>query len=118
MEADLRAIEANDIPDWPNWSAADASNALQWFTLTIGPPGDVGADLFQVVVATPTAIRQRREKGRFVGLVVDRFEPKLVETAIREFVASCKALTWSGVLDLLRTRMQWEYEGLHSASDS
>jgi Immunity protein 8 len=93
MEADLRAIEANDIPDWPNWSAVDASNELQWFTLTIGLPGDAGSDLFQVVVATPIGIRQRREKGKFVGLVVDRFEPTVVETAIRDFVASCKALT-------------------------
>src|SRR4051794_11871637 len=117
MEAELRAIEANDIPGWPDWSPADALNELHWFTLTIGRPGDLGADLFQVVVATPTGIRQRQEKGRFVGLVVDRFEPKLVETAIRDFVASCKALTWSGVVDSLRTRMRWEYEGLHPESE-
>ncbi len=118
MEGELRAIEANDIPNWPNWSPADASNELQWFTLTIGPPGDVGADLFQVAVATRMGVRQRRKKGKFIGLVVDRFEPKLVEAAIGDFVASCKAPTWAGVVDLLRMRMRWEYEGMQPDSEN
>ncbi len=111
MQAEVRRIEANDIRDWPDWSPAGPSDELQRFTVSIGPLGDPGADLFQVAVATPLGLRQRRVKGKFVGLVVDRFEPQLVEQAIREFVASSKALTWQGIVDMLRVRMHWEYEG-------
>jgi hypothetical protein len=112
MQADVRRIEANDIPDWPNLSPADVTCELRWFTVTIGSTGDPGADLFQVAVATPLGVKQRRTKDKFVGLVIDRFEPLLVERAIREFVASTQALKWEGIVDLLRTKMRWEYEGL------
>jgi hypothetical protein len=90
MQVEVRGIEANDIADWPHWSPAGASCELQWFTVTIGPPGEPGADLFQVAVATPLGLKDRRTKGKFVGLVVDRFDPPLVEQAIREFVARRK----------------------------
>ncbi len=111
MQAEVRGIEANDIANWPNWSPADVSCELQWFTVTIGPPGEHGADLFQIAVATPLGLKGRWTKGKFVGLVVDRFDPPLVEQAIREFVAHNQALTWKGVIDLLRAKMRWEYEG-------
>jgi hypothetical protein len=45
------------------------------------------------------------------GVVVDQFDPQLVERAIREFVTSCEVPTWQGVVDLLRVRMHWESEG-------
>jgi hypothetical protein len=115
MQGDVRGIEANDIPDWPHWSPPDALRELQWFTITIGPPGDPGADLFQVAVATPLGMKERRIKGKFVGLVVDRFEPSMVEKAIREFVANSQALTWQGIVEILRAKMRWEYEGLRKA---
>src|SRR6266851_4733572 len=78
---------------------------------SIGAPGETGVDLFQVAVATALGLRDRGRKGKFVGLVVDRFEPRIVEDAIREFVAISKAPTWQGVVDLLRARMRWEYDG-------
>jgi hypothetical protein len=112
MQAEVRGIEANDIADWPHWPPADVSCELEWFTVTIGPPGESGADLFQVAVATPRGLKDRRTKGKFVGLVVNRFDPPLVEQAIREFVACSHALTWQGVVDLLRAKMRWEFEGL------
>jgi len=111
MQAEVRAIEANDLPGWPRWSPAGPADEFQWFTVTIGPPGESGADTFQVPVATPIGLRERRRKGQFVGLVVDRFEPEAVERAIREFVAGCRAPSWEGVVELLRARMHWEYEG-------
>jgi hypothetical protein len=111
MRPELHGIEANDIPDWPDWSPAAADDELQSFTLAIGWPGGTGADNFQVAVASPAALRIRSHKGKFVGLEVDRFEPELVERAIQEFVASCDALTWEGAVELLQTRMRWEYDG-------
>lgn len=111
MRAELRGIQANDIADWRDWSPSEPGDEFQWFTVAIGSPGGVGADNFQVAVASPTALRMRSREGKFVGLVVERFQPALVERAIREFVKSCEASTWESIVDLLRTRMGWEFEG-------
>ena len=113
MYAEIRNIEANDIPSWPDWSPPDPLCELQWFTVSIGPHGDPGCDYFQVAVATPFGLKERRQKGKFAGLMVERFEPKLVEAAIFDFVDQARAPTWQGIVELLRKRMLWEYEGLH-----
>jgi hypothetical protein len=110
MRAEVRGIEANDLRQWPRWSASKPSEENQWFTVSIGLPGTIGTDLFQVAVATPAGLRERQDKGRFVGLVIDRFEPHLVQEAIRAFVSASEALTWEGVVERLRLRMRWEYE--------
>ena len=112
MRAELRGIEASDIPTWPEWTSPDPAEELQWFTLTIGPPGDPGSNYFQVAVATPAGIKKRRDKKRpFVGLVVDRFDPPAVEQTIRDFVASAEGLTWDAIVKHLRRKLLWEYEG-------
>lgn len=111
MQAEVRGIEANDLPDWPRWSPSGPADEFQWFTVAVGPPGEPGADMFQVPVATPLGLRERRRKGKFVGLVVDRLEPEAVERAISDFVAGSRAPTWQGVVEQLRSRMVWEYEG-------
>jgi hypothetical protein len=110
MRAAVRGIEANDIPEWPLWSPSSPSEECQWFTVSVGSAGTPGADLFQVAVATPAGLQERRDKRRFVGLVVDRFELRLVAEAIRAFVAASEALSWEGVVEQLRARMRWEYE--------
>ena len=79
--------------------------------MTVGLVGSPGADNFQVAVATPLGLRERRRKDKFIGLVVERFEPEQVESAIRGFVTGCQAPTWAGVVELLRASMLWEYDG-------
>ncbi len=111
IRAKLRAIEANDIRDWPSWSPSGPADEVQWFTVSVGSLGGRGADLFQVAVATPMGLHERRDKRRFVGLVIERLEPPMVEGAIRAFVEDCEAPDWDGVVARLRQRMQWEYEG-------
>jgi hypothetical protein len=111
MHAEVRQIRANDVPDWPRWSPSGSEAEFQWFTLAIGPEGDARSDSFQVAVATWRGLRERRHKDKFVGLVVDRFEPEVVEQAIREFVAARQSPTWEGIVDLLRSKLLWEYDG-------
>src|ERR1043166_9742146 len=100
MQGVVHWIQANDIPEWPKWSSPEPWCEAQWFSVTIGPPGDPGTNYFQVEVATPLGINERRDKKKFIGLVVDYFEPELVERAIRDFVANSQALTWQGIIDL------------------
>lgn len=109
MRAEVRWIEANDIREWPHWSPSKPAEEYQRFTVSIGIPDNLGADTFQVAVATLAGRRERQGKCRFVGLLVERFDPHLVEQAIREFVADSEALTWEGVVQQLQVRMRWEY---------
>jgi hypothetical protein len=113
MLAEVRAIIPNDIPlrDWPSWTPADPSEEFRWFTVDIGPAGDPGADSFQVAVASPRGLRRSGAVGKDRALVVRQFVPEEVERAIREFVSVCEAYTWADIVNLLRTRMDWEYEG-------
>src|SRR5262249_31346000 len=97
MRAEVRSIEANDIPAWPNWQPSGTPEEHQWFTVSVGPVGDPGADYFQVAVATARWLWAHSRPGRFVGLVVDRFDPSLVEQAIREFVVKVEAPTWQDI---------------------
>jgi len=109
MQAEVRGIEANDIRDWPNWVPVDASAELQWFTVSIGADGTEGSDLFQVAVATRRGINARRQKTKFIGLIVDAFTPAQIEQAIRDHVATIRATTWEEIARGLGPTMQWEY---------
>ncbi len=109
MHAHVRRIEANDIPGWPNWAPKGAVQERQWFTVSIGPEGSEGTDLFQVAVATSRGLKARRRKAKFVGLIVGDFAPAQIEQAIRDHVASVRATTWEGIVHGLSPVMRWEY---------
>ena len=111
MRATVRGIQANDLPDWPNWSPVSPADEFQWFTVAVGPVGGPGADNFQVAVATSRGLRERRRDVKFIGLVVHRFEPEVVEQAIRGFVEGLQAPTWEGVVEWLQRHMLWEFAG-------
>ena len=57
-ESKLRSIEPNDYLDWETFARKPRPglwNDCGWFTLSIGPEGEPGTDLFQVHVSTPNA---------------------------------------------------------------
>jgi Immunity protein 8 len=121
MRAELRAIEPNDYPGWDAFVAADRPTPWDdfgWFTLSIAPEGDPGADNFQMLVATPAAISLAKgNSGAFRGLVVNTFEPAVIAQTLRDHIASLQALTWQDLVDQFRRTMFWEYEGMGPASD-
>ncbi len=109
MRAEVKAIHANDIATWPVWEAVHPSNELQWFTVQIGPVGTSSADLFQVVVATPQGLKERRRDTPFVGIVVSTFVPAVIEQAICDTVAKVEADAWQDIVAQLQLTMRWEY---------
>jgi hypothetical protein len=121
MRAELRAIEPNDYPGWDAFVAANRPTPWDdfgWFTLSIAPEGDAGADYFQVLIATPAAVsRAKGKSGAFRGLVVNTFEPAVVAQTLRDQISSLQALTWQDLVDQLRRTMLWEYEGMGPARD-
>jgi Immunity protein 8 len=111
MRAEVRDIEANDLPGWPTCQATDPGEGLAWFTVSVGAVGTPGSDLFQVAVGTPGGVAGRRDRDSFVGLVVDRFDPQAIERAIRDFVGSAEGPTWEAIAVRLGRVMRWEYAG-------
>ena len=109
MQAEVKTISANDIPEWPNWRPSDSSDEFQWLSVTIGPVGTVEADLFQVAVASYRGLKARWHKTKFVGLMVDVFDPQDIEKTIEEFVTSIEAPTWEAVAEQLQPTMRWEF---------
>ena len=116
MRAHLRFIESNDTLDWQTFASQESPDPWDdfgWFTTGIGPEGAEGTDLFQVVVTTPAAKHKTLDEDQtFRGIVVDAFEPKTIEEAIRRFVASVAGSDWPHCVRQLQTAMRWEYEGM------
>src|SRR4051812_19414083 len=113
MRGEVRSIEANDLREWPHWRPTNVADESQWFTVTVGSPGNEGADLFQVCVASVAWLRDVR-RGSFVGLSVDRFDPESVVQAVQDHVTSVEAPTWQQFAQALAPQMKWEYAGMTS----
>ena len=111
MKAEVKLILSNDTTDEASWRASDPANHSHWFSVDIGPVGEDSCDIFQVCVATPLAIRDRRiKRPPFKGLVLDRFAMNSAKRLIRNHVASKSAPTWEGLVEQLRETMSWEYD--------
>ncbi|MFO0826309.1 MAG: Imm8 family immunity protein [Gemmataceae bacterium] len=109
-------MESNDYPGWEAFLASDVPepwNHFGWFSLGIGPEGALGTDLFQVCVSTPAAVGRACQAGKpFRGLVVDSFDPNLIQPLLTELVSSTVGNTWEEIVDQLNETMVWEYEGM------
>lgn len=116
MKAQLHDIAPNDHVNWASFAAhpsADPWDDYGWFSLTIGPHDDPGTNYFQVLVATPAAAGRARGKDRFFrGILVETFEPAVIEQTLRTYVESLRACHWQELVDQLRKVMCWEYEGM------
>ena len=119
MRAELRDVSPNDYPGWEAFASSERPEPWDdfgWFELSIGPEGDKGCDLFQVLVTTPAAVSRakldcKRHHKEFRCLLVETFEPDVIAKALRDHVSGLTALTWDGLVKQLRRSMYWEYEG-------
>ena len=115
MRGELRDISPNDFPDWQCFASVERPEPWDdfgWFSLNIGPEGDPGTEIFQVLVATPAAVsRAKGNRGRFQGIIVESFEPEIIVNTLHEFVSSVTGNNWSEIVDQFRRAMFWENEG-------
>ena len=73
--------------------------------------GEEGTTLFQIVVSTRAAVSRALgddKHRRF--LIVDSFEPHLLEKALKDHISSQEGHTWDEIVGRLRRNMYWEYE--------
>jgi hypothetical protein len=109
MHAVVKSLCPNDILTWPDWQPAEERDEYQWFTVDIGVPDSAGADQFQVLVASYRGLRARHPRQKFVGLMVDVFEPQVIEDTIRSFVSSIEGASWGTIAAQLQHTMRWEF---------
>jgi hypothetical protein len=118
LRPELRYISPNDYHNWEAFCTAEHAepwDEFAWFHLDIGLEGEEGTTSFQVLVATPAAVSRAKgnDKHRRL-LVVESFEPRVLETALRTHVSSLTAHTWDEIVKRLQCNMYWEYENTQS----
>lgn len=120
IQAAVQSICPNDFDGWAEFELYDSPDPyddFSWFTLTIGLAGGLmgeeAGNNFQVCVSTPRAVSRAKKIGNHVpGILVDQFDAKSVEFAIRKRVSTIEAHSWMQIVEQLRQFMIWEYEGM------
>ncbi len=116
MSLTVRSLHSPDVENLAKWVPDDPQDVLLLVEVEIGQGPAEGADLFQVVVATPRGLdRYRRTRPNPIvfdhGLLVmsayscERFRDWLTRT-----IARCDAGEWAGSVQLLRRFFLWEYD--------
>jgi hypothetical protein len=118
VRPELRGFDCTDLDPIEAWVPED-DEVVYWLTLTIGEPGIVGADDFQVCVATPAGLKsplgqRARPRGSDEpkAIVVQAYSWNAVLNAIEERLDACKGRDWAEVNEKLRAQFSWEYEGM------
>lgn len=111
----LKSFDCEDLDPIEAWVPSGDSVWYQ-LTLSIGPPDSEGADLFRVDVATPTGLREARQRGERIGLpppiVVNPYGWSEVMVEIERRLEACRDLSWFGMQESLRKQFLCEYEGM------
>jgi hypothetical protein len=114
MKPEIKGIFSDDIhsPDREGWIPDDPKQIYIPLTLSIGKVGEAAADLFSIVVATPSAIQGRPERRGSKLLVVQEYDWPEIRATLQRWVAQCEGPSWEATVDCLRRRFDWEYEGM------
>jgi hypothetical protein len=117
MRAQLKALDTADSPDGSLLSFAPETpdRFALWVTASIGPANAEGEELFQFAVCSPAGLADLVDlpKGySFVRhlLVIERWEPALIEAAIRDLCERTFAGTWPEIAARLGRYGHWEFE--------
>ena len=112
MRYEIKGIDSADAPDLEGWRPASLEDLYLGLTLSIGPVDQEAADLFQIVIASPQAIAGRPDRRRAKLLVVQEYDWPAIRRTLEAWVAECNADSLGRVIDRLRQKFHWEYEGM------
>lgn len=111
----IKGYYSSDVKNLSTWLPASLEEVYYPLELSIGTRGDHRADIFQVVVATPEAIRSRLSSktrclvGRHILLVVEHDWPSISKYC-ESIVEKCSDDTWEKVASRLARFFHWEFE--------
>ena len=114
MRLEIKSIHSPDVNLYA-WSPETWDEVYVLVELEIGEREDERCDLFQVVVATPEALRRRWAGERFVlaergVLVVADYDLRVLRRELERIVQDCAASSWPDAVALLQRYFLWEYE--------
>ena len=114
MKAVITEVYSSDVVDFITWSPDSLEEVYFPLDLTISLPGDIGGEVFEIMVVTPEALRSHTELGFcFPGrhyLIVSNYDWNKILSAVQELVDQCEGDSWQDIVELLRRYFYWEYE--------
>jgi hypothetical protein len=89
-------------------------NFCVWLTLSIGPEGVEGSDLFQVGVCTTTWLaHQLSSQSAYVlrhMILVESFDFELIKKTVHEIIKNAERSSWEESVQVLCRYFAWEFE--------
>lgn len=114
LQPEIKGYFSTDILDLATWKPASLASLHFGLDIFIGSPGGDAADQFQIVIATPEALRRDLETTRFISgrhyLIVSSYDWPEIQRYLEELVSKCAAPTWPEAATKLSRHFFWEYE--------
>jgi len=119
---EVRSFTSPDVELY-SWKPITNAEVLFLVEMEIGEVGIDGADLFQVVIATPEALRKRAGSGRLVisdrsTIVISNFDWNHIRGALEALVHNCESESWVTSTLRLQRYFEWEYEDYQMEGES
>jgi len=113
MLSEVKAIMSTDIFDLNNYRPDDYESFSFLVTVTVGPKGEIGADLFDIDVCTPKWLLDNQNSDTILGkgkLIVFRCDMKIILARIRALFEGCSGKDWNEIATKLSRIGNWEFE--------
>lgn len=115
---EIRSIDSPDVGNLWAWKPQSNEEVIFLIEMEIGEKNTVGADLFQVVIATPEALLlQSSKKFKIIQnrstIIISKYEWRSIYNGLIEVVKHCESSTWIESVTLLQRFFIWEYEDYH-----
>lgn len=121
MRAELRFLHSPDVDDLRSYESHEAPFSV-FIEAIIGVEGGSGEESFGFVVCNPAwlDLSLSGEQSYFwsrARLVMNRYDFKRIEAAVRDLCAGAEAEDWISVARLLSRHTLWEFEDYKPAPD-
>lgn len=107
---------SSDVPSIKSWVPEDDSCIYIQLSIAIGLEGEVSADNYQLIIATPSGIKEWIDEFN-LDLIMDRnimifrrFSWKEIEKNIQDIVKKCESENLTESVLKLQRYFLWEYE--------
>jgi hypothetical protein len=120
VKAQIKICRSADVRDLEAWKPASREIVYFPLELNIGPEGEETSEIFQIVVATPEALRYHHGPdfalwARHYLIVMD-YNWELLNRVIAERVGQCEGENWADIAQQLARYFHWEYEDIKMES--
>lgn len=110
----IKGYYSSDIEDLKGWKPSELADIYFSLEICIGPPDKSSSQLFELLIASPEALRKRMSNadcisGRHI-LIVSQYKWELIQAWIENTVRTNAEETWEKIAVRLSREFRWEYE--------